>query len=93
MYFRFASIYVFVFSLRELKENMNELLKHRLFCDDVAEGILEIVEKHPGVTTGEIEKAIGLSDAGARYRLLSLEAAQLIRRERIRGRVHYYLKA
>ena len=65
---------------------MNETLTHRLFRDDIADGILELVEKKPGITTGEIEKAICLSDAGARYRLLSLEAAQLIRRERIRGR-------
>jgi predicted transcriptional regulator len=70
---------------------MNEILTHRLFRDDIADGILELVEQNPGITTGEIEKAIDLSDAGTRYRLLSLEAAQLIRRERIRGRVHYYL--
>ena len=70
---------------------MNEILTHRLFRDDIADGILELVEQNPGITTGEIEKAVGLSDAGTRYRLLSLEAAQLIRRERSRGRVHYYL--
>jgi predicted transcriptional regulator len=70
---------------------MNEILTHRLFRDDIADGILELVETQPGITTGEIEKVVGLSDAGTRYRLLSLEAAQLIRRERIRGRVHYYL--
>ena len=70
---------------------MNEILTHRLFRDDIADGILVLVEQNPGITTGEIQKAIDLSDAGTRYRLLSLEAAQLIRRERVRVRVHYYL--
>jgi len=70
---------------------MNEILTHRLFRDDIADGILELVGQNPGITTGEIQKAIDLSDAGTRYRLLSLEAAQLIRRERVRGRVRYYL--
>jgi predicted transcriptional regulator len=70
---------------------MNEILTHRLFYDDIADGIVELVEQNPGITTGEIQKGIDLSDAGTRYRLLSLEAARLIRRGRSRGRVHYYL--
>ena len=30
---------------------MNQILTHRLFRDDIADGILELVEKQPGITT------------------------------------------
>jgi hypothetical protein len=41
---------------------MSKERKHRLFVDDVAEEMLGLVETHLSITTGELKKAIGISD-------------------------------
>lgn len=60
--------------------------------DDKDDQILAELLRHPGALAKDIAAATGIGIFSCRYRLLTLEAALVVRSKKTRNRVHYYVQ-
>ncbi|MGA7075615.1 MAG: FaeA/PapI family transcriptional regulator [Halobacteriota archaeon] len=71
---------------------MSRLTELRNGGDDKDDQILAAIARRPGALAKDIAAATGIGIFSVRYRLLTLEAALVVRSQRTRNRVHYYVQ-